>query len=189
MLEDSSFLPAELARPSEFRAPLKENAPDRAYGLRRCGMEDGSHRWPDGDPNDSDWHSKTRTPYGSGIEAKRITHQIGDFNYQQSKAYELVTRCFGHALRAAELRGLINAIIKHCQDYGTPLPPFTRSYRRSYVLMLKYIQENYDVFEMILPNVKLLDESNRVIGPDKDEADPVRLAPQSRRAALIVGQQ
>ena len=185
----------QLARRCEQRAPLKENTPDRVYSSGQFAVSD-TYRptaWQptDGDAQaDGDWR-KQRTPYGHGIEAKRISSQIGTFNYQKSRAYELVTRYFGQALRAFELRGLINAITMHCQQQGRPLEPLSRSYRRSYVLMLKYIEENFDVFKTILPNVQLRDSGNRVIGPDMDDGDPARIAQGHRtqpRVAMMIGQ-
>lgn len=83
--------------------------------------------------------------YGKGHEAKMIKEEIGDFNAFESMAYKEVTKHFGKSIRLSEIIGILNSI----QTYlllkkNKSLPPITRNEKRSFPLLMKYIERNYE---------------------------------------------
>lgn len=81
--------------------------------------------------------------YGKGNEAKMIKEEIGDFNAFESMAYKEVTKHFGKSIRLSEIIGILNSIqIYLLLKKNTSLPQISRNEKRSFPLLMKYIERN-----------------------------------------------
>jgi hypothetical protein len=98
--------------------------------------------------------------YGSGWEAKTVHEELGDFAYSKSPAYGLVTECFGSTLRLKELKGIVYFAKDFLETHtGIKLPKISRNAKRSFPLLVKYIQANLDVMRPVLVRIEILDEN------------------------------
>jgi hypothetical protein len=102
--------------------------------------------------------------YGFGIEAKSVRAEIGNFDWYSSRAYSAVRRQFGETLRLKELKALIHAAVFYIkQKRGVDLPHMSRNTKRSFPLLVKYIQTNYDIIIPVLPKMVLCDAQKQPI--------------------------
>lgn len=102
----------------------------------------------------TDYKKNKKEKYGKGNEAQSIRKEIGDFNLFDSKAYKIITSNFGKSIRFSELLGIINTInIVLKLKYDQMLPPISRNEKRSFPLLIKYVERNG---EIIYPNLKLI---------------------------------
>lgn len=96
--------------------------------------------------------------YGNGIEAKAIKDELGNFNLYNSDAYKTIIKNFGHSIRFSELLGIINSInIILKIKYKTVLPEVTRNEKRSFQLLIKYVERNK---ELIYPYFQYISLGN-----------------------------
>ncbi len=105
--------------------------------------------------------------YGKGKEANNVKEKLGDFDFYHSKAYETVINNFGRSVRLCELLGIIDSIrqyafIKSCQT----IPVSNRDEKRSFPLLIKYIETNYDLIVPYFHFVKLCDSNGKPIALD-----------------------
>jgi hypothetical protein len=103
-------------------------------------------------------------PYGHGQEAMMMRKELGDFDYLRSAAYSAIVAQFGSTLRLMELKGIICAIqvwwkLKH----GTELPKLSRNTKRSFPLMVKYVNDHYNEITPVLPHVSVRNANNQQI--------------------------
>ena len=102
---------------------------------------------------------KTRSEYGHGYEANAVRHELCGFRYRESPAYAAVLEYFGPDIRLRELKGMIYTAKKHIlTKLGVGLPALSRNAKRSFPLLIKYIQDNYDILVPLFPKVWLYDE-------------------------------
>ncbi|OHT09207.1 hypothetical protein TRFO_22049 [Tritrichomonas foetus] len=117
--------------------------------------------------------------YGSGDEAKNIKTRLNGFESTKSEAYSALTSHFGKSLRLFELIGIVNSLHKYYEikpfllsqeeviNYvPVTLPKVTRDERRSFPLMVKYIEDNKDKIIPILPFINLCDKKGDIIVPE-----------------------
>lgn len=111
------------------------------------------------EPNSSDQHEIEKLPkkdrkeiYGKGNEAQTIKNEIGDFDAYKSSTYIQIIGLFGKSVRFTELLGIINSLqIYLSLKKNIHLPQTTRNEKRSFPLLIKYIERNSD---FILPYLK-----------------------------------
>jgi hypothetical protein len=60
----------------------------------------------------------SRTPYGTGLEAKSVRTEIGDFDYKSSPVWQDIVQNFGEDLRLGELKRLMLAIYHSLSSQG-----------------------------------------------------------------------
>lgn len=105
--------------------------------------------------------------YGKGNEAKSIKDELGDFNVYQSDAYIKVVKQFGHSIRFSELLGIINSIQIFLQmKENKTLPHVSRNEKRSFQLLIKYIETNKELIFPYLPYISLCNSSFQKIPLD-----------------------
>jgi hypothetical protein len=115
---------------------------------------------------DSDHPSRPveRRTYGSGWEAQTVNEEIGDFNYESSEAYAVLLRCYGSDLRLKELKAILSGVTACLKAKSSiVLPELSRNAKRSFKLMVKYIQTHYECIAPILPNLILCDIHKKAI--------------------------
>lgn len=106
--------------------------------------------------------------YGHGSEAKNISEKLGNFQIDNSFAYHFIKTKFGRSLRFNELIGIVKSIQAYCSQKGIVLPPITRNEKRSFQLLIKYVDDHFEILRPILEKVTLCDESFNPIPLDID---------------------
>jgi hypothetical protein len=103
--------------------------------------------------------------YGEGSEAQAIREEIGDFDFGSSIALHEMFRLFGPHLRLMELKGIVLAVREFIKlKYAIELPRLTRNAKRSYPLLIKYIEANYNQMMPIMSTVSLCDKNKVDLG-------------------------
>lgn len=93
-----------------------------------------------------------------GKEARKVQTLLEGFNVDNCKAWKEITRHFSTGIRHNELVSIANILVK---TYD--LPALTRYCHRSFAVLIKWFQDNWDRIDPVIHNIKLLDENNRVI--------------------------
>ena len=111
---------------------------------------------------------KTRKEiYGKGIEARTIKEELGEFDVFNSRAYKEVSQRFGRSIRLSELLGILNSIQIYLQmKQNNPLPQISRNEKRSFPLLIKYIERNSDLIFPLLQYISLCNSSFQKIPLD-----------------------
>lgn len=105
--------------------------------------------------------------YGKGNEAKAIKEALGDFDVYNSRAYKEVVKNYGKSLRMNELLEIINSLTIYLRDKkGIILPKLTRNDKRSFPLLIKYVETNFDTIQPWLGHVHLCDSNFKRIPTD-----------------------
>jgi hypothetical protein len=135
----------------------------------------GLHMLPSDDfANPLSTSDSPRTAYGSGIEALAVSQEIGDFVATASPAYALIRRQFGSCIRLVELKALVTAAIAVVQYKDrVVLPKMSRNTKRSWQLLVKYIDTHYGSLAPVFPNLTLCDKHR----------DPIPIVDATRRGA------
>lgn len=94
--------------------------------------------------------------YGQGSEALTIKKELGDFNVNESLAYKMITRKFGQSIRLNELIGILNSIIIYNRiKNNIILPQISRNEKRSFPLLIKYVEQHNNFILPHLNNIHL----------------------------------
>lgn len=105
--------------------------------------------------------------YGKGNEAKAIKEALGGFDVYSSRAYKEIIKNYGKSLRLSELLGVINSLDIYLQIKGMKtLPKLTRNDKRSFQLLIKYVETNFDIIQPWLGHVHLCDSNFKRIPTD-----------------------
>jgi hypothetical protein len=98
-------------------------------------------------------------PYGYGSEAKSVRRDLEEFELGTSPAYHAVKVAFGTNVRLRELKGIMSVVRAWWQSKdGTYLPQLSRNQKRSFPLLIKYIDHHYDKIVPLFQHAILLDE-------------------------------
>ena len=110
--------------------------------------------------------------YGQGNEAKMIREELGNFDVYESEAYKRIIKQFGRSIRFSELLGIINTIKIYLENKTNKvLPPIKRNEKRSFPLLIKYIQQNNELIFPYLQYISLCNSSFQKIPLDtKDKS-------------------
>jgi hypothetical protein len=104
-----------------------------------------------------DEHSR---PYGGGSEARAVKEELGDFDPETSAALRVVREYFGSTIRLKELNGIVlSAKYYMKRRHNVELPNLSRNTKRSFALLIKYIETNYAQIVPVFPRLTLLDEN------------------------------
>lgn len=104
--------------------------------------------------------SRERLAYGFGAEAHSVHNEIGSFDYTRSPAYMAILHFFGPTIKLRELKAIISALQLYLKNKSNiVLPPMSRNTKRSYPLLVKYIQDNFAILVPMFPNLTFLDEN------------------------------
>ncbi|OHT08015.1 hypothetical protein TRFO_23639 [Tritrichomonas foetus] len=95
--------------------------------------------------------------YGKGSEARLIKEQLNGFEARTSEAYKIIVRLFGGSVRITELLGVLNSIRFLLTSRGQVLPPISRNERRSFSLLIKYVQTHLEQLKPLLECTTLCD--------------------------------
>ena len=105
--------------------------------------------------------------YGQGNEAKIIREELGNFDVYESEAYKRIIKQFGRSIRFSELLGIINTIKIYLENKTNKvLPPIKRNEKRSFPLLIKYIQQNNELIFPYLQYISLCNSSFQKIPLD-----------------------
>jgi hypothetical protein len=105
-----------------------------------------------------------KVPYGHGHEAMVMKEELGDFDYLRSAAYGAIVAQFGITLRLMELKGIIYAIQMWWKlRHGTELPKLSRNTKRSFALLVKYVNDHYNEITPVFPHVSIRNADNQQI--------------------------
>lgn len=105
--------------------------------------------------------------YGKGCEAKMIKEELGNFDVYNSNAYKQVTQHFGRSIRLSELLGIIGSIRIYLKTKKSIIiEQISRNEKRSFPLLIKYIERNNEFIIPYLQFVSLCDSSFQKIPLD-----------------------
>lgn len=111
--------------------------------------------------------SNRKEIYGKGNEAKMIKEKIGDFEVYKSTAYKKVTQHFGRSVRLSEILGIINSIQIILQTKkNISLQRISRNEKRSFPLLMKYIERNGEFIYPFFQHMSLCNSSFQKIPLD-----------------------
>lgn len=113
-----------------------------------------------GNNNNRPYKINLKKRYGTGIEANLIKKDLGGFDVYHSRAFNAVRNTFGRSVRLNELLGIINSIDVYMQRKGlSGLPRLTRNEKRSFALLIKYIENNYELIVPYFQYITLCDQA------------------------------
>ncbi|MDR1032003.1 MAG: hypothetical protein LBL30_02675 [Holosporales bacterium] len=120
---------------------------------------------PQGHPDADVLFTSFQVPsYGQGIEAEGVRRELGDFDYQSSRAQQAIIKHFGSTVRLKELKAIVESIRYYLgKKYGIALPKPSRNAKRNMPLLVKYIDEHYDHVVTIFSHISLCDKDKRRI--------------------------
>ena len=105
-----------------------------------------------------------RAADGSGREALAVKQDLDGFEFKHSVAYSIITQKFGKRLHLAELKGLITITRGYLMETRqVELPPLSRNAKRSFPLLVKYVQDHADYMIPALQRIMLFDEMMRPV--------------------------
>lgn len=121
----------------------------------------------DEDQIEKETNQNRKEIYGKGNEAKIIKEKLGDFDVCKSNAYKNVISHFGRSVRLSELLAVLGSIDILLQiKRNISLPKITRDEKRSFPLLIKYIERNSELVLPHLPYISLCDSHFRKISLD-----------------------
>jgi hypothetical protein len=103
--------------------------------------------------------------YGTGLEARRSREAIGDFKRENSEVARFVESQYPNATKP-ELLSVAFMIVSLAGKRSHPLPEglaITRLMCRSYLLILKWFDDNWEYVKDLVLNIKLVDRSFQII--------------------------
>jgi hypothetical protein len=100
-----------------------------------------------------------KVQYGTGIEACKMRERTADFDWVNCRAFQLVKEHY-ERITFSELKSVVISCIAYNNGRGVHLPPLNRNEKRNYKLLLKYIDNHYDVCETFLTTV-LVDTASK----------------------------
>ncbi|MDR0580587.1 MAG: hypothetical protein LBG04_00510 [Holosporaceae bacterium] len=107
---------------------------------------------------------KPAISYGTGYEAQTIKKELGDFIFKESAAYAAIVYNFGENLRLKELRYIIESARYFLRERGgIELPELSRNTKRSFPLLVKYINDNYNNIVPLFGSIILTDANRQPI--------------------------
>lgn len=105
--------------------------------------------------------------YGKGSESIAIKKELGDFDAFASESFKYIIKRFGRSIRFTELLGIINSIQIYLQyKNDATLPQLSRNEKRSFPLLIKYIECNKEAIFPCLQFISLCDTSFQKIDLD-----------------------
>lgn len=105
--------------------------------------------------------------YGKGNEALAVKKELGDFDAFRSTTYEYIIKMYGRSVRFTELLGIISSIQFYLQyKENIALPSLSRNEKRSYPLLIKYIERNSENILPYFQYISLCDSSFKKIKLD-----------------------
>ncbi|KAK8884616.1 hypothetical protein M9Y10_043732 [Tritrichomonas musculus] len=115
----------------------------------------------------SNFKKNRKEIYGKGLEAKAIKEELGDFNANDSGAYKYIISKFGRSIRFSELLGILNTIQLYAKIRSNiAIPLISRNEKRSFPLLIKYIDRHSDLIIPYLQYISLCDSSFHKIPVD-----------------------
>lgn len=105
--------------------------------------------------------------YGKGSESIAIKKELGDFDAFSSESFKYIIKKYGRSIRFTELLGIINSIQIYLQyKNDATLPQLSRNEKRSFPLLIKYIEGNKEIIFPYLQFISLCDSSFQKIDLD-----------------------
>jgi hypothetical protein len=111
-------------------------------------------------PNDDGFYLPRSS---KGKDSHHIAVILKTFNFETSDAWRALTQQFSTGVRHKELCS-VALILSHC--FGIQSIP--RDARRSYPVLIKWFQDNWNEIRPVLPLIALRDDDNRVINFERE---------------------
>jgi hypothetical protein len=108
----------------------------------------------------------SRRTLQKGKEGRHIAVLLRGFDFQRSPAWKAITNNFSSGIRHREL---CSVAILIAAKFGVPRVP--RDAHRSYPVLIKWFEDNWEAVEPVLPFVCLRDEDDKVINRDRECLD------------------
>jgi hypothetical protein len=97
-----------------------------------------------------------------GKEGRHIAQLLKDFDYQRSDVWRSITRKFSTGIRHRELCSVAHLVGRCCGIDGVP-----RDARRSFPVLIKWFQDNWDRIQSVWETLGLLDGDGQPINYER----------------------
>ncbi|OHT10195.1 hypothetical protein TRFO_20568 [Tritrichomonas foetus] len=101
-----------------------------------------------------------------GKEASNIQKLLGNFDYNNSRAWKEIKILFSSGIRHTELISIATVLIS---IYN--LPKVSRPHRRSFPLLVKWFDDNWEKIQPIISKISLLDKERVPINSQREMCD------------------
>jgi hypothetical protein len=121
---------------------------------------------PDEAGANGDGKKPRKCRYRKGTEAQAIKEEIGNFQFETSRGYFLITRLFTDKILVSELRNLLEAariVLRRRRQID--LPPLSRNAKRSKPLLVKYVDTYVNELTPMLSEMVLENSDHEPIYP------------------------
>lgn len=104
-----------------------------------------------------------------GKEASYIEKMLKDFDYKSSVTWKKIQNLFSTGIRHTELISIAQ-VLMHISD----VPKISRSCHRSFPVLIKWFDDNWDKIESYIYNISLLDENKNKIDFSREMYDHIK---------------
>jgi hypothetical protein len=101
-----------------------------------------------------------------GRQGRQIAAILNSFDFTTCNAWKCLTNCFGTGVRHKELCSIAQVI-----TYYFPITKISRDAHRSFPVLIKWFQDNWQQIEPILPLITLMDADEKVINYERELQD------------------
>lgn len=105
-----------------------------------------------------------------GKEASYIKKVLSDFDYKSSLTWKKIQHMFSTGIRHTELLSVAEVLV-----HLTGAPNISRSCHRSFPVLIKWFDDNWEILEPIIYRISLLDENKNKIDFSREMNDHIRV--------------
>jgi hypothetical protein len=101
-------------------------------------------------------NKKYRKIRGQGREAMVVAKKLGDFEFQDCRAWKEISQIFGDHIKITHLRSLAVALHTLFPDH---VPRLSRTENRRFSLIIKWFDEHWSFIAQVIQYVSLTDDT------------------------------
>ena len=101
-------------------------------------------------------------PRGQGTEAQKVLLKLNGFNFETSKAWQLIQLRYSSGITQNELKS-IALVVSHLTNIA-----LDRDTKRDFKLLVKWFDDNFEVVCPILFMINLRDKNNQIINLQRE---------------------
>lgn len=105
----------------------------------------------------------------TGKEATYIKKILKNFDYESSNTWKKIQELFSTGIRHSELISIAEILI-----YLFGVPNISRSCHRSFPVLIKWFDDNWEIIEPHIYNISLLDEDKKQINLSRQIYDQIK---------------
>lgn len=105
-----------------------------------------------------------------GKEASYIKKVLSDFDYKSSPTWKKIQHLFSTGIRHTELLSVAEVLV-----HLTGAPNVSRSCHRSFPVLIKWFDDNWEILEPFIYRISLLDENKNKIDFSREMHDHIRV--------------